>query len=138
MSEISKEALEDHREIWLECKCAENGYEGRQWCQDNVFENCEECGLKPVKYIRADLCPAIGEGSRVEGLEALAAARKKHIDAVSAYNARREILKAAGIGSGSLDAEYRAFSDAQSEFIKTAQAVADAALAAATTEADHG
>jgi hypothetical protein len=48
---------EDHKEIWLECKCGDFSYEGRQWCEDDVFE-CSDHGpdcAGPVKYVRADL-----------------------------------------------------------------------------------
>jgi hypothetical protein len=49
-----------HQTIWLQPWCddcarncnPENG--GRQWCQDEVWGACEECGLKPVKYVLAD------------------------------------------------------------------------------------
>lgn len=51
--------MSDHPEIWLEPKCAENNHpEGRQWCQDAVFETCSECGEKPTRYIRADIVEA--------------------------------------------------------------------------------
>lgn len=41
--------------IWLQpwCKgCDKNSYgsDGRQWCEDEVWGECEECGRKPVKY----------------------------------------------------------------------------------------
>lgn len=47
----------DHETIWLEAQCRD-GYEGRQWCQDNVWDDdcgCDEGGHKPTKYVRADL-----------------------------------------------------------------------------------
>ena len=51
--------MSEHTEIWLEPKCAEdNRPEGRQWCQDAVFETCCECGEKPIRYIRADIVEA--------------------------------------------------------------------------------
>ena len=51
--------MSEHTEIWLEPKCAEdNRPEGRQWCQDAVFETCCECGEKPTRYIRADIVDA--------------------------------------------------------------------------------
>jgi hypothetical protein len=52
---------EDHKEIWLECKCGDFSYEGRQWCGHNVFECSDhrpEC-KGPVKYIRSDLHEAL-------------------------------------------------------------------------------
>jgi hypothetical protein len=47
----------DHDVIWLQPWCAgcemHASYgEGRQWCRDDVFEPCEECGQKSVKYVR--------------------------------------------------------------------------------------
>lgn len=40
--------------IWLAPK-HDDQYE-REWCEDNVWGNeCEDCGSKTVKYIRADL-----------------------------------------------------------------------------------
>lgn len=47
--------MSDHKQIWLEPICAENAYEGRQWCRDDVWGECGECGHYSVKYIRADL-----------------------------------------------------------------------------------
>lgn len=68
---------------------------------------------------------------KAEAFDRIVAARKKHVDAVAAYNARREYVKSLPFEARfNLDAEHRAFSDAQSEFIKVAQEVADAALAA--------
>lgn len=51
---------QSHETIWLQpwCNgCDKNswgGHDGRQWCQDNVWTNCDECKRKPVCYIRAD------------------------------------------------------------------------------------
>ncbi|MGN6776945.1 hypothetical protein [Rhizobium sp.] len=48
--------MSDHPEIWLEPKCAEDNHpEGRQWCQDDVFSKCPECGEPATRYIRADI-----------------------------------------------------------------------------------
>ena len=49
--------IEDHPEIWLDCKCTEHcSGEGRLWAQDNPFESCElpTCS-GPQRYVRADL-----------------------------------------------------------------------------------
>ena len=65
------------------------------------------------------------------GFGRIVAARKAHVEAVSAYNARHALAqseRARGNWSIKLDAEYRTMSDAQSEFIRVAQEVADAAL----------
>ena len=52
---------DDHRVIWLEPKCVVGVHDrgDRMWCQDNAFEDCAECGDKPVKYIRADICASL-------------------------------------------------------------------------------
>lgn len=47
-----------HETIWLApwCDgCEKQCYsdEGRTWCQENVYEPCEECGRMPVKYMIA-------------------------------------------------------------------------------------
>jgi len=45
--------------IWLEPRCAEESYEGRSWCQDDVWGKCDECDLPAVKYVRADLVQSL-------------------------------------------------------------------------------
>jgi hypothetical protein len=51
------EDVDPHQTIWLQpwCKgCQKNCYsDGRQWCEDEVWGECEECGRKPVKYVLA-------------------------------------------------------------------------------------
>jgi hypothetical protein len=42
----------DPERIWLQPDCGQCGGE-RCWCQDEL-EACEDCGAKPVEYIRAD------------------------------------------------------------------------------------
>lgn len=48
----------DHKEIWLSPWCIECNKgcpEERTWCQDSVvYDPCEECGNKPIRYVRAD------------------------------------------------------------------------------------
>jgi hypothetical protein len=48
---------EDHKEIWLDCKCSEGSYEGREWCPYDVFDSSdhEEGCAGSVRYVRADL-----------------------------------------------------------------------------------
>ncbi|MDF3842794.1 hypothetical protein P3W55_13840 [Pseudomonas citronellolis] len=41
--------------IWLAPQCHEESPEGRHWCEDDVWGECEHCGGKPVEYVRADL-----------------------------------------------------------------------------------
>lgn len=60
----------DHDRIWLEPKCAEKSYEGRQWCQDDVWDHCEECDLPSVEYVRADLLDAAVGAALAEAAEA--------------------------------------------------------------------
>lgn len=46
----------DHERIWLQPKCCAGEFEGRLWCQDNVFDDGEcEDGAKATEYVRADL-----------------------------------------------------------------------------------
>lgn len=53
--------MSDPQVIWLAPYCAEcarhdHSDTGRTWCEDDVYEPCEECGRGPVKYaICADL-----------------------------------------------------------------------------------
>lgn len=47
--------VDDHKVIWLEPKCADQGHEGRQWCQDDAWGKCDDCDAPSVKYIRADI-----------------------------------------------------------------------------------
>lgn len=77
---------------------------------------------------------------KAEAFDKIVAARKKHVDAVAAYNARRELATAErmrGNWAIKLDDEYRAMNEAQSELFVVMQTVCDAALA--TTEGkDNG
>lgn len=47
------------KELWLSPWCddcedaALIGDEGRQWCQENIFEPCVECGRMPDRYLLA-------------------------------------------------------------------------------------
>lgn len=41
--------------IWLAPQCHEESPDGRHWCEDDVWGECEHCGGKPVEYVRADL-----------------------------------------------------------------------------------
>ena len=48
----------EHQTIWLapwcaECERKECGDVGRTWCQDGVYDPCEDCGAQPVKYVLA-------------------------------------------------------------------------------------
>ncbi|NEJ10823.1 hypothetical protein GR238_36475 [Rhizobium leguminosarum] len=98
-----------------------------------------ERGMYQVK-VNAPTQPAPAAhvaGSKAEAFDRIVAARKKHVDAVAAYNVRRELADAErmrGSWAIKLDAEYHAMSDAQSEFHRTVQDACDAALAAALTE----
>lgn len=44
--------------IWLQPWCVDCGRyslgdDGRQWCEDDVWDECDECGLPAVKYVLA-------------------------------------------------------------------------------------
>lgn len=62
----------NYETIWLEPECEACDC-NRQWCQDNVWDPCPECGLEPVKYVRADIAEA-AEKERDELQAALAEA----------------------------------------------------------------
>lgn len=36
-------------EVWLAPGC-EGADDDREWCHDNVFEPCQDCGAKPATY----------------------------------------------------------------------------------------
>lgn len=44
-----------HQVIWLEPTCdgCEKYNSERLWCQDDVLDDCSECGARPVKYVLA-------------------------------------------------------------------------------------
>ena len=50
----------EHEVIWLQpwchdCARHDASDTGRTWCADNVYDDCEECGQKPVQYRRCAL-----------------------------------------------------------------------------------
>jgi hypothetical protein len=47
----------DPERIWLQPDCGQCAAE-RCWCQDEL-EACEDCGARPVEYIRADVAHAL-------------------------------------------------------------------------------
>jgi hypothetical protein len=63
----------DHATIWLQPWC--NGCDkhafgvdsGRQWCEDEVWDDCEECGAKPVKYSIEAAQPEYLSGCQLRG-----------------------------------------------------------------------
>lgn len=53
---------EQHKVIWLQpwcdgCEAHCYSGEGRSWCQDDAWGQCDECGAPPVKY---QLAPPTG------------------------------------------------------------------------------
>ena len=50
-----KDGTPDHERIWLEPKCTQESPDGRSWCKDDVWGECDECGTKPTEYIRKDI-----------------------------------------------------------------------------------
>ncbi|MDX1158405.1 hypothetical protein GOL34_25255 [Sinorhizobium medicae] len=93
-----------------------------------------------VEMLSASPSPADSRDALIERAEAfgqVVAARKAHVDAVAAYNARLELVRAErerGNWQIKMDREYDAMSEAQSAFIRTVQKLADAALAAKEDE----
>ena len=47
------EINDDYEKIWLQPACNGECGRGREWCQDNVWGYCEECGMPPTLYLRA-------------------------------------------------------------------------------------
>jgi hypothetical protein len=89
--------------------------------------------IAKIELLEAELAATLSAApaSAAEPLARLAKARQEHIDAVNHYNHRLHLMneeRKRGNWSMKVDAENRAISDAQSEFIKIAQDVADAAL----------
>ena len=72
---------DDPRYIWLAPKCATEHYrDDRCWCSTPEELVCEECGAKPVAYVRA--------GKSTAGLiEALAAANQRIAELTTALEA---------------------------------------------------
>lgn len=46
---------QEYETIYLQpwCDGCNRSGEDRTWCRDNVWEDCEECGKKPVRYVLA-------------------------------------------------------------------------------------
>jgi hypothetical protein len=45
----------DHERIWLQPLCCVGHAGERQWCEDNVWPDNDECKASGVEYVRADL-----------------------------------------------------------------------------------
>jgi len=58
MTVTDTKVSDDHVEIWLEPSCNQCDRE-RTWCQDNVYEKCEECGREPTRYLAFDRVTAL-------------------------------------------------------------------------------
>jgi hypothetical protein len=78
---------EEPERIWLQPECCAGKYEGRQWCQDNVFDDGEcEDGAKATEYVRADIAATRIEQLRkaletaADGFSRLSGAFGKHFD----------------------------------------------------------
>jgi hypothetical protein len=56
---MPQDEWEEHETIFLQpwcdsCDNAQSSYdEGRRWCPDNLWGECDECGKPAVKYVRA-------------------------------------------------------------------------------------
>ncbi|RVG81307.1 hypothetical protein [Sinorhizobium meliloti] len=68
--------------------------------------------------------------SEAEAFDTIVAVRKAYVDAVTAYNARLELLRTERERGSwlNVDPEYAAMSEAQSAFYRTVQELADAAI----------
>jgi hypothetical protein len=47
------------KRVYLEpiCEKCESGFEDRRWCEDDVFDNCPECGKRGPEYILLEVDP---------------------------------------------------------------------------------
>lgn len=86
--------------------------------------------VSEISRLRA---PADTDAAQSDGgaFDKIVAARKAYVDAVAAYNARLEIVRAERERGNwlNVDPEYAAMSEAQSAFYRTVQELSDAALA---------
>lgn len=51
---MMSERVNHPRVIWLQPWCDEcdrESSEGRMWCQDDVWGECDHCGKKPIRYV---------------------------------------------------------------------------------------
>jgi hypothetical protein len=114
-----------HKTIWLQPWCdgcekacygsdGSDGSDGRQWCQDNVWDQCEECDNKSVKYVIATAPQALAATPAVD--IPLHKAIERVIDDHSAWIARpndevtRSIAKMAIIAVHEIISEREALS----------------------------
>lgn len=57
--------FQEHKVIWLQpwCnKCESSPGDGRQWCKDDVWDACDECERRAVKYVLAKHSPQGSSG----------------------------------------------------------------------------
>ncbi|WP_234836512.1 hypothetical protein [Sinorhizobium meliloti] len=94
---------------------------------EKTCPNDPKSGFKKWNIAPADTGAA---QSRAEAFDQIVAARKAYVDAVSAYNARLEFVRAERERGNwlNVDPEYAAMSEAQSAFYRTVQDLADAAI----------
>ncbi|WQO66806.1 MazG-like family protein [Sinorhizobium medicae] len=89
------------------------------------------CG-KQLDALLANPTPADTDAAQsgAEAFDTIVAARKAYVDAVAAYNARLEFVRAERERGKwlNVDPEYAAMSEAQSAFYRTVQHLADAAI----------
>ncbi|WP_234896379.1 hypothetical protein [Sinorhizobium meliloti] len=95
---------------------------------DNETRDLERRARKFLATLAPDHADAAQSGG--EAFDKIVAARKAHVDAVAAYNARLEFVRAERERGNRLnvDPEYAAMSEAQSAFYRTVQELADAAF----------
>ncbi|MDW9740809.1 hypothetical protein GOC28_12280 [Sinorhizobium meliloti] len=99
-----------------------NGETPRKTCQNDPKSDPKRQNIAPADTDAAQ--------SEAEAFDTIVAARKAYVDAVAAYNARLEFVRAERERGNwlNVDPEYSAMSEAQSAFYRTVQDLADAAI----------
>lgn len=99
-----------------------NGETRRKTCQNDPKSDPKRQNIAPADTDAAQ--------SEAEAFDTIVAARKAYVDAVAAYNARLEFVRAERERGNwlNVDPEYSAMSEAQSAFYRTVQDLADAAI----------
>ena len=84
--------MSNPKQIWLAPDC--DGECDREWCQEDVWSACDDCGSESVKYVLASDCDQIAADNKRlrEALQSI----DRHNDNPARYDAHiDQIIKAA-------------------------------------------